>query len=188
MALRSGQLRHRVTIQESTGVNVGGVPVGTWTDVVTVWAAVEDLSGRELMSAQQISADVTTKITMRWRAGISPKMRAVLGTRVFDIQTPGLDLEGRRREMHMLCKERIQDGAITGPPIAASTRPWQRYEITGVRDGVNMVFTIPVKVNGASALIIWNDLIVAPAKYTLNGFDLVTTFAPAADDTFYYFG
>jgi SPP1 family predicted phage head-tail adaptor len=74
-----GQLRHRVTIQrldESTRDAAGQV-VPAWVDVATVFAAVVPVSGRELFASQQVQANVTHKVTMRHREGVTPKQRVV---------------------------------------------------------------------------------------------------------------
>lgn len=53
-----------------------GQPVDTWVEVTTVWAAVEPLQGREYFAAMAENADVTTRIRIRYRAGIDRTMIA----------------------------------------------------------------------------------------------------------------
>lgn len=103
--MRAGQLRHRVTIQaQTTTQDEYGQPVQTWSDVATVWASVEDLSGREFFAAQQIAAEVTTRVTIRYRAGIEPDMRVIAGGRTLDIRSVQ-DPDGRRRQLVLMCRE-----------------------------------------------------------------------------------
>ena len=52
--MRSGMLRHRVTLQRfQQGQDAYGGPVETWEDVAIVWASLEAMSGREYFASQQ---------------------------------------------------------------------------------------------------------------------------------------
>lgn len=100
-----GDLRHRITIQQPVeSSNTFGEVEKTWQDVATVWASIEPLRGREYFDSQQINAEVTTRIRIRYRPGIKPKMRVVYGERIFDIQSV-IDVEERHKEIHLMCKE-----------------------------------------------------------------------------------
>jgi SPP1 family predicted phage head-tail adaptor len=112
--MRSGPLRHRVTIQElvagSPQQNSGGEMDDTWTDVATVNASVEPLRGRELIAAQTTNSEVTGTIRMRYRSGITSKMRCVLdGTRYFDILGVVNTME-RNRELLLSVREGLNNG------------------------------------------------------------------------------
>ena len=103
--MRAGDLRHRVTIQEKQVTkNSYGEEVITWQDVATVWAAVEPLRGREFLEAQRAGAEVTTRIRIRHRDGIRPEMRVVRGSQIYDIEAV-INVGGRGRELHLMCKE-----------------------------------------------------------------------------------
>lgn len=104
--MRAGELRHRITIQQliETRNELGEIIEQSWQDFATVWAAVEPLNGREYFNSQQINAEITTRIRIRYRAGIKPNMRVVYGERIFDIQSV-IDIEERHAEMHLMCKE-----------------------------------------------------------------------------------
>jgi len=102
-----GKLRHKVTIQQPSATKDGyGALVENWSDVKTVNASVEPLSGRELFAAQQVHSETTTRIKMRYRAGITSKMRVVYGTRIYDILAP-IDPEERHRYLLLMCRELI---------------------------------------------------------------------------------
>lgn len=111
-----GNLQHRVRVQQiATAQDAFGQPGATWTDVFTQWASVEDLTGRELEAAQAIQAEVSTRITMRWRNGVNPQMRAVWGTKIYNILAV-LDPTGRHRVMYLMCergKSDVADSATT---------------------------------------------------------------------------
>jgi len=103
--MRAGDLRHRVTIQQKTVTqDTYGATVETWAALATVWANIEALSGREFFDSQQTVAQADHRITIRYRADVKPTMRAVEGSRTFDIQAV-LDREGRRRTLELLCRE-----------------------------------------------------------------------------------
>lgn len=108
--MNPGKLRHRITFQERTTTQDSyGQPLLTWTDVATVWGAVEPLNGRELMAAEAVQSEITHQVVIRYRPGITAKMRVLYGTRVFDIQNV-LDENERHRMLTLLCLEGLSDG------------------------------------------------------------------------------
>ena len=108
--MKIGKLRHRVRIQAYTaGRDSFGAEEHVWTDVATVWASVTPVSGKEYFASAQTNAEVSTKITMRYQSGITPKMRVVLGARIFEIIS-ALNFEERGVELNLMCKETVPDG------------------------------------------------------------------------------
>ena len=104
--MRVGPLRHRVSFQtRSSATDASGQNLDDWTDLVTVWGQVEDLVGAEQRPAGGYSAQVSTVITIRHRAGVSAGMRAVVGSRTFEIVGPPVDKTGRSRESEIACRE-----------------------------------------------------------------------------------
>lgn len=103
--MNAGELRHRITFQRR-GIDLTTGGLTDWVDYATVWAKVEDLSGRDYIQAQMLgeASLVTTRITIRWRADVDPHMRVKAGNRVFDIKAV-LDPDGRRRVMQIMCAE-----------------------------------------------------------------------------------
>ena len=105
--MRAGALRHRITIQqESLGADDGfGNKLTTWTTFLASQpAAIEPLNGRERFAAGQVQSEVTTRITVRRRAGISPEMRVLFGSRVFTI-TDVLNPDELNVWLELHCKE-----------------------------------------------------------------------------------
>ena len=94
-----------VTIQQATEArgSAGGI-IPTWSIFVGVWAARRDLSGRELVAAQQIQAESTTEFRINYRTGITTKMRLIDGSQTFDILNAS-DQDGRKIEYVLLCRE-----------------------------------------------------------------------------------
>lgn len=83
----SGTMTKRITFQSLvTTQNEYGEMVSGWTDVKTVWASIEPLSGRDFFQAQAVQSEITHKIITRW-TGATPDMRIKYGTRYFDIES-----------------------------------------------------------------------------------------------------
>ena len=105
--MRAGRLRYQVKIQSpQKDTSPGGGEV-TWSDFATVWAAIEPLRGSEFFLSQQVNAEVTGKIVMRYLEGVKPDMRILYGSRVFEIDSI-LDIAERHRELRLLVKERVR--------------------------------------------------------------------------------
>lgn len=79
MPINAGKLRHRVTIQAPTHTqdSTTGETAVTWADVATVWAAVEPLSVKEYLQSQADQSEVSARVTIRHRAGLTADMRIV---------------------------------------------------------------------------------------------------------------
>lgn len=106
--MRAGTLRHKVTIQKtgSQTLDSSRQPVDLWVKVADVWAAVEPLSGRELVIAQQQQPDVTHRVRMRARDDVTAKMRVRHGGRTLYIES-ATNVDERDRELHLMCRERV---------------------------------------------------------------------------------
>lgn len=103
--MRAGDYRHFVTIQEPVETTDDlGQAVTTYRDTATVHAAVEPLEGRELFAAQAIHAEVTTRVRIRFRPGVTSRHRIVYGARIMNVLSV-IDPEERHREIVMLCSE-----------------------------------------------------------------------------------
>lgn len=78
-------LRDRIELQSKVAGqqdSFGGAPAApTYATYDTVWAQVEDLSGRELERAKSFGASVSIKITIRYNVDLSTHDRIKLGSR-----------------------------------------------------------------------------------------------------------
>ena len=98
------RLRHRITIEQKTaGEDAWGQPVETWETVAIVPAEVWPMSGREYIAAQAEQAGVTTKITIRYQAGIEPDMRALHDGNTYNIRAVLPDPTARRH-ITLMCE------------------------------------------------------------------------------------
>jgi SPP1 family predicted phage head-tail adaptor len=109
--VRAGKLKRRLTLQRRVeSKNAYGETVWTWADVDTIWGGDLPLTGRELFAAQQVQAQTTEKIEIRYRADVQPKMRfyeAVLD------KYYGIDAilpSERRNYVIVMCTVRDADG------------------------------------------------------------------------------
>lgn len=109
--MRAGELRHRVEIQHPVAgaPNAYGEAAIAWTKLRTAWAAVEPLSGRELVEAQAVSARASARVRMRYHGDITTDMRVLWRDRTLNIEAV-LDVDGRARETHLITSE-VADGA-----------------------------------------------------------------------------
>jgi SPP1 family predicted phage head-tail adaptor len=84
--IAAGRLRHRVTIEQQVNVvNSFGEHSKEWEPFAQVWAAVEPLSARELLAAQQVQSQVVARVIMRYNAAVTASMRIVYRGVVYNI-------------------------------------------------------------------------------------------------------
>lgn len=105
--MKIGALRHVATIQENDpiAVNAANERVDSWgTFEAGVRCSVQELSGRELEFAARKVANVTHKVVMRYRPGVTPRMRIAWDSRTLNIEAV-TDTEGLQRELNLLCVE-----------------------------------------------------------------------------------
>lgn len=106
--MRAGRLRQLITIQSRTEVKgAAGGRSYTWATFATVRAEVAGISGREYLAAQQIQAEITHRVLIRYLSGVKAEMRILWGTRTLEILTV-LESSGRNTELTLMCKELIQ--------------------------------------------------------------------------------
>jgi head-tail adaptor len=93
-----------------------------FVDVAEVHAAIEPLSGREQLLANQLEAVMTHRIRTRFYPGVKPSWRVKFidaelakvapdndptpGLRLFDIESIA-DPESRHRELELMCTELV---------------------------------------------------------------------------------
>ena len=111
--LDAGKLRHRVVVQRYVGQadDYGDIRWSddkNWRNVCIVWAAVDPISGREFYAAEQAQSEVNHKVRMRYRGGIQPGMRLLLGGRRLHIQSV-IDWEERHESLLLMVQE-VNDG------------------------------------------------------------------------------
>jgi SPP1 family predicted phage head-tail adaptor len=114
-AIGAGQLKQRVRIQQPTvSKDMLGAPTKGWTDLATVWADIQPISGREARIADRVAAEVTHQITVRFRdAFTDPKvvaqLRVLYRSRIFAIQA-ALNEDEANVVVTLLASEGMRDG------------------------------------------------------------------------------
>jgi SPP1 family predicted phage head-tail adaptor len=105
--LSAGELDKRIEIRDFTSSLDGyGHPVQTWYTLDTVWAKIEPMAGREYWDAHKETADVDTRIKIRFRRKLKPSQRLRYGAReykIISIINPNED----HRYTHIMCKEQV---------------------------------------------------------------------------------
>jgi SPP1 family predicted phage head-tail adaptor len=105
--MRAGKLRRLLDIQQAVeSRDTTGAVVTTWGTFATVHGSVEPLRGREFWAAKELQAEVDTRIRIRYLDGITPKMRILDGTRIFQIYAV-IDPESRHEEMQIMAQETV---------------------------------------------------------------------------------
>lgn len=102
--LLSSVLRHRVAIEAPvlTPDGQGGF-TKDWQYVETVWAKMEPLSGNEALAGKQITQVASYRVTVRYRAGITPDMRLVWNEQTYNIRSIQ-DPDGLKRSLEMMAE------------------------------------------------------------------------------------
>ena len=110
MSIRTGDLNRRITIQTRTaGQDSYGQQVTTWSDLLSCWALIEPLAGRELEIAQAVNAAVDHKVTILYRSTVTAQHRVVYQGRYLNISAV-LDPEMAHEVLHLMCGEGLNAG------------------------------------------------------------------------------
>jgi SPP1 family predicted phage head-tail adaptor len=105
--MNAGPKRFRVTFQSLVETKDGyGQKVESWLDVATYWAAIRNLTGRELINAKQVKAESHYMIIMRYVPGITPSMRAVCDGINYNIVSLN-NVDMRKRELRIEVQELV---------------------------------------------------------------------------------
>lgn len=107
----AGRLRHRVRIDEQVVLkNSFGEQTTEWEEVATVWAAIEPLSARESMLAEQTQSKVSARIIIRARNDIRASMRAVHGSTIYNIDGVIRDQDSGQEWITLTCSTGVNEG------------------------------------------------------------------------------
>jgi len=111
MSIAAGRLRHRVEIQRQVStIDTSGETVIAWQTVDTVWAAIEPLSAKEFMAAQQMGSEISTRVTIRFRADVVASMRLLHGAAIYNIQGVLADPDSGIEYLTLPCSAGRNDG------------------------------------------------------------------------------
>lgn len=109
------RLRHRVTLQEPvmTPDGAGGFTRG-WSDVAELWAEITPAQPRAWQATEPVvnahqQSRVFSRVSLRYRAGVTADMRLVYGTRILVIRAIE-NVDERSAELRLL----VEEGAEVG--------------------------------------------------------------------------
>lgn len=107
--MEAGKLNKLITIQQATETkNTFGEVEQSWdnpTTVATLWAEKVPQNSRVFFAAKQSFAEIAALFRIRYTSGIERGMRAVGDSEPFEIIVPPIDPDGKRKELHLLCRE-----------------------------------------------------------------------------------
>jgi SPP1 family predicted phage head-tail adaptor len=114
--MRAGKLRTRVTVQQRTAtLDTFGQQSVAWSALLSnVPVELNALTGRELLAAQAVNAEVTHEVMMRYHSELANPvavagMRLQYGTRLFDLRACLID-EKVPRGIRLLVSEGLTEG------------------------------------------------------------------------------
>lgn len=112
----SSRLRHRLTLQQEVQTPDGaGGSNKSWADVTDLWAEIIPITGsgikgggKEIVFGDQVEANISHRILLRYRDGVTPDMRLVFESRIFNIRYV-VDVNEMRENLTLL----VQEGVAT---------------------------------------------------------------------------
>lgn len=103
--MNPGDLNKRITIQTKTSVADG---IGGFNDTVATfcetWAGIWPVSGKEIVSNQQLVGQVSHRVRIRYRSGVTSAMKILYGTRTFNISSV-VDPNEAHEWLDLICLE-----------------------------------------------------------------------------------
>ncbi len=93
---------------------------GAWVDVASVFASLEQVGAREYLQLQQTEAQITHRVRMNYRSGVTAKMRLRMARtgleqinpendahyRIFHIESV-INVNEANRELELMVKEQV---------------------------------------------------------------------------------
>ena len=84
--MQAGKLNKRITIQQySETIDDYGYSVKKWADLITVWAHVKNVNGKEFIKSNVALSEVSTSIRIRKRQGLDSSMRVIFNDNTYQI-------------------------------------------------------------------------------------------------------
>lgn len=110
--MRAGSMRQRISLQRKTVTRgaMGGEVV-TWATQSTTWAEARPLSGNELVASEQHQGVTVVEFRIRYDSAVIPKpeWRVLWGPGIYEV-TSVINVDGRNRELRLMCREGLANG------------------------------------------------------------------------------
>ena len=112
MTLAAGRLNKRVTLQSPVldQDTATGALATVWADQAVVWAAIEPISVRDFIAADERQSRVTARIVMRYRAGVDASWRVAHGGKIYQIVGVLPDQDSGREYLTLAVGEGVNSG------------------------------------------------------------------------------
>lgn len=101
----AGRLNRRVTLQTRATNDAGDPQSDRWETFAVVWAEIANAGAKEYWAAQAAQGELTHKITIRYRPGVTADMRIRYGERTFATVAPPVDIGMARKYLVLKCRE-----------------------------------------------------------------------------------
>jgi SPP1 family predicted phage head-tail adaptor len=107
--MRAGRLRHRLVLQSKTTTqNEYGEPVVSYVTQATVYGGIEPLSGNEIFKQQQIQAEASVRIVLRYYSGLDETWRITHNGKYYDILNV-INQDERDYMLVLMCSEGVRE-------------------------------------------------------------------------------
>jgi SPP1 family predicted phage head-tail adaptor len=109
--IHSGDLKIFARIEQDSGStrNAVGEVVESWSEFAAAWMQIVKLSGNELVTAQQIKANSSHRVVMRYQEGVAADMRIKWNPTISSTATIHIvdvnNIENGNHTLEMLAKE-----------------------------------------------------------------------------------
>jgi SPP1 family predicted phage head-tail adaptor len=106
--VRAGRLRNAAALQTNTPTRDGaGGEVASWANTLSPWyCELVQVKGGETFRGRMVHAAANYVAIGRYVSGVTPRMRLILGSRIFDILAAD-NVENRGRDLRLDLVERM---------------------------------------------------------------------------------
>lgn len=112
--MQTGKLRHRIACDAPVeSRNDVGEAITTFVEQFKAAASIQPLRGRERLLSAQITADIDTRICVRWSPQterITAAWRIRHGATVYNIAAPPAHIDMARREIEIMATTGLNQG------------------------------------------------------------------------------
>jgi SPP1 family predicted phage head-tail adaptor len=103
--MNPGKLNKRITLQSYQSIKDDeGIVSKQWVNLMTVYASVEPLSGREYWQAAATQSENTVKFLIRYKQNITSDLRLIYNNKSYDVKSV-IDPNEAHKELILMCAE-----------------------------------------------------------------------------------
>lgn len=110
MIIDSGSLNKRITIQKVTRMDdLQGGYATTYTNRTKAWAQIRAITARATDQYEQMTPEILHRIIIRYRSDVKVTDRVLVGTRVFELLGPPINVDEQGAYLQLECREVVSD-------------------------------------------------------------------------------